>query len=54
MNMMRMGEKKTRKRNKIKPRKNSSFGYPTILFIYDMEVDCFPVSESSENKLDLS
>ena len=32
--------------------KNSPFGCPSILF-YDMEADCFLVSENAENKPEL-
>ena len=46
-----MGEKlRNTKANKTKG-KNSQFGCP--LFFSDMEADCFPVSENTENNADL-
>ena len=45
------------KKNEIYKRgnkgKNSPFGHPPIP-VYEVEADCFPMSENMENKLDLS
>ena len=38
MNIMGITEKNKIKRNKIKPRKNSPFGYPPILLLYQAYV----------------
>ena len=47
-------EKKTkRKQKRIKPKKKFSVWLPSHPHFYDMEADCFPVSEITENKPDL-
>ena len=46
---MGMGEKKTKENAK----KISPFGYSLIPLFYDMEADCFPVSENTKNKPDI-
>ena len=48
--------RKTPKNNKTKKRnqgKNFPVWLPTYPPVYEMEADCFPVSENTENKLDL-
>ena len=49
------GRKKTKynKTNKRNQGKNSSFGWPPIPPVYEMEADCFSVSKITENKPDL-
>ena len=51
--MMGMGEKPQNIR-KAKSRKNFPVWLPSHPPVYEMEADCFPVSENIENKLDLS
>ena len=54
MNVYDGDGKKTPNNEKTKPRKRfSQFGYPPITPVYEMEADCFPVSENTENKLNL-
>ena len=49
---MGMGGKKTLK-EKLKIEQNKhQFVFPPILPIYEMEADCFPVTEGTENKPD--
>ena len=48
-----MGEKKTLKKKQNKTTEKFPICLPSHPPVYDMETDCFPVSESIENKLDL-
>ena len=51
--MKLMGWEKNPKRKSKKEQKKKPFGYPPFHPLVYMEIDCFPVSERTENKPDL-